>query len=388
MKAQDVKISYAQNREDIILEALVGGALKGFYVDVGANDPNHDSVTKRFYLKGWRGINLEPNKLLWERLTFDRPRDINLRLGAGERNEKLAFREYSDSNGLSTFSHAMKEENERVKVGAFKDYDIEVRTLRDIFKEYSVADIDFLKIDVEGFEWEVIQGNDWDAYRPKVLCIEANHLTRLQKWHNFFDEIGYEFVFFDGINEYYRDKNRGPWSEFSYPKAVLAIPVITHEQHLQQSLLKTEISGLNRELNLIRIHVRHLWKDAEMRHRQIHTLDHEIKEMRRVRRAVKTLMKAINNAVVQRIESMNSTPVVNVSLPPESVVAIDEADTAMSLLKKIQVFDVANNYRRTIVYRHPNKLAYRAVKGGYGMIKQLGKISIVGARKARKAIGK
>jgi hypothetical protein len=75
--------SYAQNYEDVMLARAFGGRNTGFYVDVGAADPINLSVTKWFYDLGWSGLNIEPNKQLFERLAADRPRDINLDCGVG-----------------------------------------------------------------------------------------------------------------------------------------------------------------------------------------------------------------------------------------------------------------------------------------------------------------
>ena len=75
-------ISYAQNFEDVMLHRALRDVKKGFYIDVGANDPVVDSVTKAFYDSGWRGINIEPVKEFYEKLQQDRPDDINLQLAA------------------------------------------------------------------------------------------------------------------------------------------------------------------------------------------------------------------------------------------------------------------------------------------------------------------
>lgn len=383
---QEVKISYAQNREDIILEALVGDRRAGFYVDIGANDPHKDSVTKRFYLKGWHGLNIEPNKLLWERLEFDRPRDVNLQIGAGDQNGKKIYREYPGGNGLSTFSEDMKLENEQAYTGDYNDYEVEVKKLTTVFSEQHVESIDFMKIDVEGYEWEVIKGNDWDIYRPSVLCIEANHTTRLQKWHSFFDENEYEFVFFDGINEYYRDKRKGPWPEFLYPEAILALPVVTYTQYQEQSVLKTKISGLNKELDFTRIHIRYLWKEAEARQSQIQALQNEIAQMRRLRVALKTFIKSINNAVNQRIEALNRPSVKIRSFPPESIIPVEGSYTPGTLLKKIRLFDYENSYKRTILIPAPHAIYYRVVKKTYQTVKKIVKLVVRGIEKVRKAV--
>ena len=99
-------VSYAQNREDIILSAFFPDLNDGFYVDVGANHPISDSVTKLFYDKGWRGINIEPIKSLHKKLEKDRPEDINLAVGVSSKNGTAKFSEF-DIDGLSTFSDEM-----------------------------------------------------------------------------------------------------------------------------------------------------------------------------------------------------------------------------------------------------------------------------------------
>src|SRR5215831_3973844 len=76
-------ISYAQNFEDVMLWRALKHIDKGFYIDVGANDPDKDSVTKAFYERGWRGINVEPVPQWFERLEKARPRDLNLQLALG-----------------------------------------------------------------------------------------------------------------------------------------------------------------------------------------------------------------------------------------------------------------------------------------------------------------
>lgn len=72
-------LSYAQNFEDVMLHRAFRNVERGFYVDVGAFDPTHDSVTKAFYDRGWNGINIEPIPEYHARFTAERPRDINLR---------------------------------------------------------------------------------------------------------------------------------------------------------------------------------------------------------------------------------------------------------------------------------------------------------------------
>src|SRR5690349_21423386 len=94
------RISYAQNREDIILSGFFKNLKKGFYVDVGANHPDTLSITKIFYDQGWSGVNLEPNRELYNLIAQARPRDINLNIGAADTKGELTLREYPDGDGL------------------------------------------------------------------------------------------------------------------------------------------------------------------------------------------------------------------------------------------------------------------------------------------------
>ena len=94
-------ISYAQNYEDVMLLRALGGVQHGFYIDVGAQDPVNDSVTKMFYERGWRGINIEPVSHWYERLVADRPHDINLQLAVSDAPGRMHLYEVVDS-GLST----------------------------------------------------------------------------------------------------------------------------------------------------------------------------------------------------------------------------------------------------------------------------------------------
>ena len=107
-------LSYAQNLEDILLNRVFDNRSHGFYIDIGANDPIEDSVTKLFYERGWHGINVEPLPSVFEVLSADRPRDINLPVGLSNGEGTLTFYEVpAGSKGLSTFSGEQAEDHRR-----------------------------------------------------------------------------------------------------------------------------------------------------------------------------------------------------------------------------------------------------------------------------------
>ena len=192
-------VTYAQNREDLILAALLKDVKSGFYVDVGAAHPVIDSVTKYFYDLGWSGINIEPIKRLHKLFNEQRPRDINLNCGVGAKETTITLREYIGMEGRSTFSDAEKQEY--APVAKYKEYPVKMRTLEGIFDEVKPAKMHFLKIDVEGYEYEVLSGNNWERYRPELICIEANRVAK--ECQSLLADKNYKNIFFDGLNEYY-----------------------------------------------------------------------------------------------------------------------------------------------------------------------------------------
>src|SRR3954469_4307454 len=102
-KGSDMAVmSYAQNREDVMLHRLFAGCADGLYIDVGACHPTEHSVTKLFYDRGWHGINIEPSPSLADLLDRDRQRDVNLRVGLSSHEGTSTFYECPGCAALST----------------------------------------------------------------------------------------------------------------------------------------------------------------------------------------------------------------------------------------------------------------------------------------------
>lgn len=190
--------SYAQYGEDIILLALLHDVDNGFYVDIGANYPVIDSVTKIFYDNGWRGINIEPIPSLYRLLQVDRPEDVNLNIGIGDKKGEIDFFENETTPGHSSF----KADNAEQSTGdSIKRYKVKIKTLESVLNSSKVKKINFLKIDVEGFEDAVIRSNDWVRYRPEVVCVESS--IEKTEWQKILEKNKYKLFINDGLNEYY-----------------------------------------------------------------------------------------------------------------------------------------------------------------------------------------
>jgi FkbM family methyltransferase len=198
-------VSYAQNFEDVLLRRVFFGQESGFYIDIGAADPIYDSVTMWAHERGWSGINIEPTAAFHERLKSLRTRDVNLDVAVGRTVERRPFFEVSNS-ALSTLDAAVAE-SARALGYVVTRRDVAVTTLKKICEEFKVSQIDFLKIDAEGWEAEILAGADWQVNRPRVVLVEATAPNTTRSTHSEWEptllSAGYVFACFDGLNRYY-----------------------------------------------------------------------------------------------------------------------------------------------------------------------------------------
>ncbi len=198
-------ISYSANHEDVLLNRLFGTKQTGFYIDVGAAHPLFENDTKALYDRGWSGINIEPNKSFFEILAAERPRDTNLNIAVSDSDGQSRFFEVKGT-GLSTCD---PEEAARARAKGFDviEHPVKTTTLRDLLDATNPPAIDLLKIDVEGFEPNVIRSNDWSRFRPDVILVEATFpetpVRRPDVAGPLLENVGYRRVYFDGLNDYY-----------------------------------------------------------------------------------------------------------------------------------------------------------------------------------------
>jgi FkbM family methyltransferase len=193
-------ISYSQYLEDLILLSVFYDVKNGFYIDIGANDPNTISVTKNLYIRGWYGINIEPLEDKYQALVKYRNRDINLQIGVGKRKENKTL--YIKGVG----STLQKNKEKGIKL-----IKINVDTMFNICRKYVPKNeiIHVCKIDVEGGEKDVLLGYDFKNYRPKVFCIEATKPNTLipthDQWKYILKNNNYSFVYQYSVNRFYID---------------------------------------------------------------------------------------------------------------------------------------------------------------------------------------
>lgn len=201
-----MQLSYAQNLEDYYLEQVFAGQDAGTYVDVGGGHPVADNVSFWFYLKGWRGLVVEPQESLAGLYTHVRPRDHAVSCLAGRTEGTAEFHVVEKLHGFSTTVKEHAAGASQFGAG-FKTVSKPVRPLAGLIADAGLERIDFLKIDVEGAEPEVLAGMDFARFRPRVVLVEAIVPGSMQKaWAAWEPELlgqGYRFAFFDNLNRYY-----------------------------------------------------------------------------------------------------------------------------------------------------------------------------------------
>jgi len=201
-------VSYAQNFEDVMLWRALKHIEKGFYIDIGAQDPVVDSVSLAFYEHGWRGVHVEPVSHYADKLRLARPDEKVIQAAVGSKSGVLSFFEIIDT-GLSTGDVQIAEKHRAAGL-TVRESDIPCLPLCEILAHYQDREIHWMKIDVEGMEKEVIQGWLPSEVRPWMVVIESTlpntQVETYDEWEPLLFELGYEFVYFDGLSRFYVSK--------------------------------------------------------------------------------------------------------------------------------------------------------------------------------------
>ncbi|MEK7669388.1 MAG: FkbM family methyltransferase [Patescibacteria group bacterium] len=210
-------ISYSQCGEDIIISYIFHclNIEKPTYLDIGAHHPFHTSNTALLYKNGSSGVCIEPHPILFKYIQKKRKADICLNVGVGTNSEKKISDFYiMSSSGLSTFSKSEAErfsKNEGQKIESV--IKVPILPINKIISENFKERPNFISIDIEGLDFEVLNNFDFNKYRPEVFCVETltyTKYTKEQKLNNiieFMKEKNY-FVYADTyINTIFVDNN-------------------------------------------------------------------------------------------------------------------------------------------------------------------------------------
>jgi FkbM family methyltransferase len=168
-------ISYSQEGEDRILQRVFELQSSGFYIDVGAYHPKRLSNTYLFYKRGWKGINIDATPGSMEKFKKSRPRDINIERAITNKQKELVFFMF-DEPALNSFDRELSlQRSKHTNYILLGEKIIQTSTLNEVLTEFLSEDqrIDFLTVDVEGFDLDVLQSNDWGRFRPAYILVEC-----------------------------------------------------------------------------------------------------------------------------------------------------------------------------------------------------------------------
>jgi FkbM family methyltransferase len=188
--------------EEIIEKQLVweffGRKHDGFFVEVGANDPHSGSQTWLLEQNGWQGVLVEPQAALCEKLRSERKNSKIFQVACSRpEREGEALLHVAAETGVSTLEKQMDSHGAQF-VGTER---VKIITLDKVLSEAGATRIDFLSLDVEGHEIEVMRGFDFKKYRPALILIEDGVRT-LEK-HRFLKRQGYRLVKRTTLNNWY-----------------------------------------------------------------------------------------------------------------------------------------------------------------------------------------
>jgi FkbM family methyltransferase len=245
---QGQMVSFAQFGEDVMLRRFFGDQPTGFFIDVGAYDPIVDSVTQHFSLSGWTGINIEPLPELHRKFVSARPHEINLNVALSDHPGVLDLVANRSYPGLSTATPDLAEDYRR-RGDHLERLHVPATTLSEIVREHCPGrTVDFLKLDAEGHEAEILGGVDLLNWRPRVIVVEAAY--RPETWRPLLKRAAYVESGSDSCNLYLvREEESARASVLSLPpnpddRFVAWSHVQADRGRSTRSLIKRILTGL------------------------------------------------------------------------------------------------------------------------------------------------
>lgn len=167
-------LCYGQDGEDLVLDRMLNRQPLGFYVDVGAHHPVRFSNTYMFYKRGWRGLNIDAQPGSMRKFEKIRPRDINIECGVAGSAGRLKYFQFNEP-ALNTFDEHEAALKDKPPYQLLDTIEVDVQRLDILLTHHLPAgqQIDFLSVDVEGKDEEVLRSNDWSRYRPRFILAET-----------------------------------------------------------------------------------------------------------------------------------------------------------------------------------------------------------------------
>lgn len=202
---------YSQGGEDFLLYEIFKGKKQGFFVEVGCIDGRRFSNTLLFEELGWRGMCVEAHAGYIDLLKKNRPNSIVCHSAAAEIDEDNATFYANARGSLSTLDKSQEARWKREFGGYFSGFEeqrVKKRRLDSLFTEHGVKEIDFLSLDIEGYEVEALKGIDFKMFRPVVIVVESDSPGHKKGIEEMLLPAGYLEIAMLGDNVFYSTDER------------------------------------------------------------------------------------------------------------------------------------------------------------------------------------
>jgi FkbM family methyltransferase len=204
--------AYSQLGEDMVMSQWLDGIKKGFYVEIGSHDPMFSNNTYFFYKKGWSGVCVEPDPDKCQLIKAIRRRDtvVNAAIAPTEGMQKFYI---FKPDAISTLVESSVEAFKKLGFKVIGERMVKTMPLKSLLERYAAGrDIDILSVDAEGYDMEILQSNDWEKFRPKLVMAEillyrqGKNIRVSKEFDAFFQSHNYMKIADSYLNGIYLDK--------------------------------------------------------------------------------------------------------------------------------------------------------------------------------------
>ena len=192
---------FAEFAEDVMVNRIFKNYNEGIYIDVGAYHPYKSSLTYKLFKRGWRGMNIDLSKTSIDLFNIARPKDLNICCAISNKTEKKIYFENSPINQQNSL---IRQNNKQ------KEIEIEAYRLDELLLSKNLQNPDYLNIDTEGNEMDVLEGIDFKKISPKLITIEENDFLKISKTDNkkvkYLNERNYILINIIGVTMFFYKK--------------------------------------------------------------------------------------------------------------------------------------------------------------------------------------
>lgn len=173
------KVSYSQTGEDLIIRFIfdILGVPHPSFLDIGAHHPRYLNNTAVFYDAGSRGVNVEPDPELFKQFPRERPKDNNLNIGISDKEGVADFYIMSEPT-LNTFSKNEAEKYQKDGYAIDRVIKVNTKSINTVLHNTLRLAPDFMNLDAEGINLDILKTMDFKKFEPKVICVETISFSR------------------------------------------------------------------------------------------------------------------------------------------------------------------------------------------------------------------